>query len=434
MNLRSATRIHGSAICAAGLVAAILTGHSVVHAGGLQALPAQARGAALGSATVALSSEPEDFSRNPALLGSLEGTRLTLGAGLVIPEFRFVGIMPSPQETKAEPVFLFPPSFALSFAINEQVGVGLSGEAPFLARSEWNSSWVGRQLATSFEYRTGVLAPAISYSPLEGFSLGLSVPLKLTKHVMTSWVIEPGAGATPGEAYQKTIEGESGVNVGFQAGVLVTGGTWSIGGSYTMGGDVTISDAEASLSTTDPQPSRETYEGKQASISTSLPSEWAVGATLHPMPELLLTSEFDLILWSAARKIQYEIPGTTDSYAILQEWDDSYRIAFGAEYTLSEICLRAGISYDATPVPDATAHPAYPDADRYGYSVGLGYRVGPGLLLDFAVSAFAFNERTVESSELTITDEVSGTPGQAFNGTYKTSTTSISISVSYLWR
>ncbi len=434
MRYRPVTSIRGSAACVATLLAALVACQPIARAGGLQAPQIQARGSALGSATVAIFSNPVDFSKNPALLGSPEGTRLTLGAGLIVPEYRFAGIAPSEAETKSEPVFLFPPTFAMSFAISPNFGVGLSAGAPYLARSEWTSQWVGRQLVTSFEHRTGVLAPAVGFSPIKGVSLGASIPLRLTKHVMTSWVLDPGAGTSPGEAYQKSIDGESGLNVGFQAGVLVTGGNWSLGGSFTLGADVTISDAEASLRSSLPQSSSLSYSGWPASISMTIPSELAIGATVSPLPALLLTSEFGLVFWSSARELVYEIPGTSDGYVIPQGWDDSYRIAFGAEYRLSDVDLRGGFSYDATPVPDVTAHPAYPDADCYGYSVGLGYRVGPGLLLDFAVSAYAFRDRTVDDSGLAITEEATGIPGQAFNGTYRTSGTSVSLSVTYLWR
>ena len=434
MRYRPVASIRGFTACVATLLATLGTCQPIARAGGLQAPQIQARGSALGSATVAVFSNPVDFSKNPALLGSPDGTRLTLGAGLIVPEYRFAGIAPSEAETKSEPVFLFPPTFALSFAISQNLGVGLSAGAPYLARSEWTSEWVGRQLVTSFEHRTGVLAPAVAYSPIEGVSLGASIPLRLTKHVMTSWVLDPQTGASPGAAYQKSIDGESGLDVGFQAGALVTGGNWSLGGSYTLGADVTISDARASVSSSSSQSSRLTYSGWPASISMTIPSELAIGATVSPLTALLLTSEFDLVFWSSAREIVYEIPGTQDGYVIPQGWDDSYRIALGAEYRLSDIDIRGGFSYDSTPVPDETAHPAYPDADRYGYSVGLGYRVGPGLLLDFAVSAYAFKERTVDDSGLEITEESSGIPGQAFNGIYRTSGTSVSLSVTYLWR
>lgn len=407
---------------------------NAARCGGLQAVPAQARGGALGLATVALSSDPAEFPRNPALLGGHSGTRLTLGAGLIVPEYRFAGIAPSQAETKSEPVFLFPPSFALSFAIEEWLGVGLSAGAPFLARSEWASGWVGRQLTTSFEHRTGVLAPAVAFTPLEGISLGAGLPLRLTRHVMTSQVYEPGIGSTPGATYQKTVEGESDVDVGIQLGVLLTGDSWSFGGSYTSGGEIAISDAEASLSTRDPQASRETYLGRRARVSMNLPAELAVGATFSPTRSLLVTTEFDLVMWSVAEEISYDIPNTPDGYAVPQHWDDSYRMALGAEYNLGAIDLRAGFSFDASPIPDATCHPAYPDANRYGYSMGLGYRVGPGLLLDFGVSAFAFEDRTVGDSEMVVTNESTGVPDQAFNGMYRTALTSISISVSYLWR
>ena len=419
----------------AGISGAPICGlQPLAHAGGLQSPPTQARALALGSATVALTSDPEDFSRNPALLGSSTGTRLTLGAALLVPEFRFFGITPSETETKAEPVFIFPPSFALSFRLSDQFTVGFSAGAPFLARSEWYPTWTGRQLATSFEHRTGVLAPAAAFSPFSGVTIGASVPLALTKHVMTSWIVEAGAAGAPGNAYQRTVTGESGVQLGFQGGILVAGDLWSFGGSYSTAKTVSISDARASLSTSDSSPGREVYSGQPASISMKLPAEMAVGATVTPIPALILTTELDLVMWSAATEIRYEIPESQDGYVIPQDWKDSYRIGIGAEYRLSDLDLRIGFSYDSSPIPDATLHPAYPDANRYGFSLGLGYRVGPGLLLDFGVSSFAFDSRSVDDSRMTIVDEITGEPGKAFNGSYRMAMTTISISISYLWR
>jgi long-chain fatty acid transport protein len=165
-----------------------------------------------------------------------------------------------------------------------------------------------------------------------------------------------------------------------------------------------------------------------------LPAELAIGAAVHPFAALMLTSELGFVGWSTAKSIRYEIPGTPDGYEIPQGWKDSYSIAFGAEYRLSTVDLRAGLSYATSPVPNETSHPAFPDADRYAYSVGLGYRVGPGLMVDFAVAAFDFADREISDSSHEIVNEETGLPGQAFNGEYSISATSISISVSYLWR
>jgi long-chain fatty acid transport protein len=403
-------------------------------AGGLESVPVQARAASLGSAVVALQSDAGDFARNPALIHSSGGTRLTLGASLIIPEYRFEGIAPSQQETKAEPIFLFPPSFALSVDVGDKFSVGLSAGAPFLARAEWDAAWAGRQLVTSFEHRTGVLIPGVSYSPFEGASVGIGLPLRLTKHVMTSWIVEAGVGPAPGPASQKTIEGESPIRAGFQAGLLLARGIWSVGGAYTTGWAETISDAEASRGPQDPASSGTAYTRLPASIALRLPAELSLGATVRPFPSLLLTGELDLEFWSTSDGIRYEIPGTSDGYVIPQNWKDTFRLSFGVEYRLAVVDVRGGFSYDASPVPDVTAHPAFPESDRFAYSAGLGYRVGPGLLLDLGITAFAFKDRKVVDSDHLVVNETTGAPGQAFNGTYRSSITSIAFSVSYLWR
>ncbi|MBP1655010.1 MAG: hypothetical protein H6Q28_1566, partial [Bacteroidetes bacterium] len=87
MRYRPVASIRGFAACVAALLATLGTCQPIARAGGLQAPQIQARGSALGSATVAVFSNPVDFSKNPALLGSPDGTRLTLGAGLIVPEY-----------------------------------------------------------------------------------------------------------------------------------------------------------------------------------------------------------------------------------------------------------------------------------------------------------------------------------------------------------
>ena len=239
MNALETCRSRARSLVAAAIVLSQLPFAAESHAGGFQAIPARARSAEWVPPPSPSPPPRRNFHRNPALLGACEGTRLTLGAGLIIPEFKFTGVTPVDTETKAEPVFMFPPSFALSFAIDERFGVGLSAGAPFLSRSEWNSAWTGRRLVTSFEHRTSVLTPAAAYSPFDGVSIGVSVPLQFTKHVMTSSV-NPSAQSPPGESYSERSKGSPRCRSGFQAGFLASHGIWSVGGSFTMGSDLTI--------------------------------------------------------------------------------------------------------------------------------------------------------------------------------------------------
>jgi hypothetical protein len=55
-------------------------------------------------------------------------------------------------------------------------------------------------------------------------------------------------------------------------------------------------------------------------------------------------------------------------------------------------------------------------------------------MLDLGITAFAFRDRKVVDSSHLVVNESTGVPGEAFNGTYRSSITSIAFSVSYLWR
>lgn len=59
-----------------------------------------------------------------------------------------------------------------------------------------------------------------------------------------------------------------------------------------------------------------------------------------------------------------------------RDWEDTFQYQLGAEFLMTEkLCLRGGIIYDPTPVPDKTFDQGWPDTDRTVFNLGAGYKI-----------------------------------------------------------
>lgn len=82
-------------------------------------------------------------------------------------------------------------------------------------------------------------------------------------------------------------------------------------------------------------------------------------------------------------------------------WQDTWRLGVGAVYSgLPGWQLRAGISYDESPVPDAKRRtPRGPDSDRLILGLGAGWQWRDGLSLDFAYTYTDFSSSKINNRE-----------------------------------
>ncbi len=89
----------------------------------------------------------------------------------------------------------------------------------------------------------------------------------------------------------------------------------------------------------------------------------------------------------------------SNSNTIKPKWRDTYKVALGGSYQLSEpLQLRAGVAFDKSPVKNAkTRMHTMPDGNRMWYSVGLKYDFKKGHSLDMAYSHIHINDTRFEA-------------------------------------
>jgi long-subunit fatty acid transport protein len=74
----------------------------------------------------------------------------------------------------------------------------------------------------------------------------------------------------------------------------------------------------------------------------------------------------------------------------------SYRI--GAEYLMEDLAIRCGFYYDPMPVDPVNVEPVLPEADRMGFSAGVGMNLLNNLSCDLGYLGILGSQTEVKNS------------------------------------
>jgi long-chain fatty acid transport protein len=131
----------------------------------------------------------------------------------------------------------------------------------------------------------------------------------------------------------------------------------------------------------------------------ALPQSVSVGAAWQATPALLVAGQADWVDWSSIdqQKITFT-QGNLPNQQIARNWRDRTQLRLGMEYTgHSPLVVRAGYSYDPTPVPASTLDPQLFDLSRHIVSAGIG-TFSHHWALDASYERFFGQDRTATTS------------------------------------
>jgi long-chain fatty acid transport protein len=145
---------------------------------------------------------------------------------------------------------------------------------------------------------------------------------------------------------------------------------------------------------------------------------------------LTLEVDLDITFWSSFKSLVIDI---RDNNNLLpdatrpEEWNDVVGVNAGAEYRVTDpLALRLGIRYDPTPVPANTLSPLLPDADRYMYSAGAGYKIR-NWTIDLSYMYVDKKDRTVNNQ----VDVAPPSIGSGFNGEWSGDAHLVALDIGY---
>jgi len=365
-------------------VATLLAASSVQAAGFYIGSTQSGRATGMGSAITAHTDDASSTWYNPAGILGVEKLDIQLGDTGIIPRLTFSPTQGAPagvgetfnQEFSVSP----PPHFYAAYRITEQLAAGVGVNVPYAARSNWEDSFVGKDLGHISRLAAWHINPTVAFQPHERVRLGLgfnivrsTIEVRRDLNFLTS----------TGEIHIGGAAWGYGVNAGAQVDVVPK--LLSLGVSYRgqvnmhFKGNADFQNVPASF--------EQRLVDQEVGGRVRLPTLVSAGLSLTPMEKLTVAADVNWQRWSDFPELFFDFgddgfqPGTSDQ-PLRKEWENTVAFRVGGEYAFSDALTgRLGFVYDPTPSPEETLSPDLPDSDRLAFALGGGYELG-GLKFD----------------------------------------------------
>lgn len=264
--------------------------------------------------------------KNPALLtekASASNFNMELAAtylGLNVTAASLAGS----RENKTKGIFV--PDFAASYRLDDQMALGL-GFLPY-GGADFNYENEVPMAGLKVQHKVIRIQPTFAMAPAPGFSFGLS-PILL----LGSLSLNSAASGT-----QSSYATSSGMGFGGQVGAAYTNQQFTVGASYILPSKVKH-EGVTNVDLFGPSPTTNT---EADTLELQQPGEIGVGIGYAVTPEWSMTFDYRNIMW-----------GSANIYKDLG-WVSQSVFAFGTQYKIDKLAIRAGFNYGKPPVEDVT--------------------------------------------------------------------------------
>jgi long-chain fatty acid transport protein len=424
-------------LCAT-LLGAVWGVSSVSFAAGFRVSEQGAKAMGMANAFSAQADDPSALFYNPAGIAFLPGAQVNLGAlAILVPQTEFSGTTAlsgnpplgtgnSVVSERAKRDIFVAPTFYASYSMERlpvSFGFGINSIYP-LAKS-WDDSSVFRNQVQNVSIKPINFQPTVAYR-FDDLKLAVAAGIDITYAMVSlqksvySPAIDPGNPAPPLGAFELGSLGLDGTatGVGYNFGVA-----WRPRPEYRFGiayrSQITLNvDGDANFLATTPTglgaiglssaavfPYSRARATSPASTKITLPDSLDLAVAWLPTDKLTLEFDATRTGWSCFDKLQFNFDSAQfaafNNQPDPRNWQDVWAYKFGAQYALTpQLDLRAGYSYDISPVPDATVDPLLPDSDRHSFAFGTGIH-GKQASLDLAYMWVHFVDRNVHNQDQT---------------------------------
>ncbi|MFO7660018.1 MAG: outer membrane protein transport protein [Candidatus Cloacimonadaceae bacterium] len=416
-----------------------------LFAGGFALSGIGSKAISLGGAFRGLADDGTAMYWNPAGLGFMERSFITLaGAGIMpVAEYQSEDILPGISGeaiTAEEKLWLFPNLYAvkggqsrMKFGLGVYVPYGLGAEWDIydlptgnfnlisptdttLTAITWSEGFPEKEMMSSI----GIvdIHPTVAYQFSEHFALGAGLSvyygmIEITKvkphgtfgyNLPTLMELEGtglGFGGNLGLMYKINEHATMGISGKMPAKVKMDGEatvrTW-LSNYVNYMSQVMAENPNAYLYAVN------AVIGDTTDIKAdlNLPGDIGFGVSIKPNPRWTINADVSYTFWNTLNTIIIEFdppavigPTTMEESEMITLWKDTFRFSFGTEYKFNKVALRGGFFYDESPIPYNTLNPTLPDiSDKYSGNVGLGFHLG-NWIIDVNYEHIMFDERKI---------------------------------------
>lgn len=371
--------------------------HQNAEAMGAAYAGAQAKGADAGFAVY-----------NPAALAGLTRAETSLNATILFGETGYsnasstlLGAFPAGGAASGDRVLpeAFIAGSAFAVPLSERLTAGITLSTPFGLKSRYDALSALRYYAQETSLLTLAVAPTLAYEVSDRFAIGASLKIQYADFTASTIVDAGGVaflnmvpGFLPGSsdlfAEFKADDIAFGFSVGAQAEPVDgfrLGFTYNSAIDHKLDGETTF-DIAGSPAGAILNGAVGLFANTGFNATLELPASYALGASWEATDRMTLLASATLTRWSVFDQTVFAFDNPAQPPEIItSEWSDSVTLSVGGEFAASEATtLRAGFSYDETPVNDAFAGPQIPDVDRRWLLAGVSHDFSEKLSVDVA--------------------------------------------------
>lgn len=347
---------------------------------------------------------PASIFFNPAGLAGLEGSQLELGVNLIMPATEFTGPTTSPGYGTIEMVkekFVVPAAHwsrplgnghTVGFGVFSYLGLGV----------EWEDDWAGSEIIENISLTTMTFNPSWAWGVNDRLRIGAGVS-------MTYGMMELSKDSYTGMPMNRYVDAKmDGTGTAFGANL---GGQFDVSDKLTLGlsyrTPMTLSaegEAEFSWDPVD-NPSQQALLTSQfpktdMSVDVDLPGLLMAGVSYRHTDALTFRGDFVHSGWSAYKELVFDFATETNllkDQTSPKDYEDTFAIRVGGDWKMNpQMTLRAGYYFETQAVKTEMVEPSLPDADRNGFSVGLGYQPSENTTWNFYFLMVSLNDRVSE--------------------------------------
>ncbi len=385
---------------------------------------------AMAGAFVSIANDATAVFHNPAGMVWLPGTQVTLGNTFIIPKGSLA--LPNwPDPTyrnvdQADQTF-YAPHVYLTHRLSSRVALGLGVFAPYGLGTEWPEAYPLRYLGTKTDMQTLFVNPNVAIRLTDNLSIGVGasyIHSKLSLNLVRLQEVGPYTFDVPA-----SVDGIKGDSWAPNASLLYKTSGFSFGLTWRGSFDIKYKGSLALDLVNIPAPYKPFFPTSgDVETTFKFPDIFTAGVSFNLTEALLLALDVQYFTWN-----RYDLYTINIAYpagypeaepeVVTEYWKNSWIYRLGLEYQLTgALALRGGICYDQTPQPVESMDPNLPDADRWAWTLGLGYKIGR-ISIDVAYQHEGFKDRL--SPNRTIY------PLNLGQGTYKTMAHLIGVSVGF---
>jgi len=332
--------------------------------GAFEVLQQSARASGQAEAFAAQADDASAIWYNPAGLTQLEGTNVSAGGYIVLPDEHFKGVE---GDASNHQVSLLPHFYGESDFGLENIRFGLGVNNVFGLRETWGTTG---PLETQFQrghlYVINI-EPTVAYKFSDNFSAGVGFNVYYGSADLER---KQPLGPPPIPLGSFRFHGTD-ASIGASPAVM-----WKIDAQNTIGA---FYHSPFTLNLTGPADVTghgiPTIGPSRVTAGIHIPQGAGIGYAIHPIPALKLEADIVWSNWAALQQISFKSASPAfNGSKIPTAYHDTWSFRFGTQYDLTQNwSIRGGYAYGTSAAPQATFSPIVPDSNYHLFSAGIGY-------------------------------------------------------------